>query len=129
MSEIDRGKNGFEISERTIKKSNRLKIQSDEDIVLFGIGKSFNQNFKKIVASNTVRYACDNKQDKWGKEVAPGIVCISPSELVKMKNCIVIITTLDASITAQIINQLMDLGINRFDHISNWLLYEKEDKE
>ena len=47
----------------------------------------------------------------------------------KMKNCIVIITTLDASITAQIINQLMDLGINRFDHISNWLLYEKEDKE
>jgi len=110
--------------DKKIKVSERLKNTENDEIVLFGTGKFFYQNLKDVMAKKRIKFACDNNPSKWGTEVAPGIICISPDELKTMKYGLVVIMTLRATDTMKIANQLLDMGIERFEHVSNWLQYE-----
>ena len=76
-----------------------------------------------------MKYVCDNNKEKWGYEVEPGIICISPEEILKLNNPFVIIMIESVQGGFQIASQLLDMGISQFDVYSNWLTYLDEFKE
>ena len=77
-------------------------------------------NKYKINKITNVKYVCDNDSSKWGNEIIDGMVCISPEELEKMDNVIVIILVYSKSIVTQIANQLEKMNVC-FDYMDNWL--------
>lgn len=91
--------------------------------VLWGTGACFEKNLSKVEEKNKIEFACDNNSDKWGKEVVKGIKIISPEELKEIPNVFVIIMLENIGTTMQVANQLIDLGIYRFDSVYNWLKY------
>lgn len=99
------------------------KFRGKKNVVLFGAGKNLLNNLCYLKIDSFNYLVCDNDENKWGKEVAPEMNCISTDELYKMDDPIVIVTTMSPSITMQIVNQLKDNEITCVDHISNWVNY------
>lgn len=129
MNTLDGNKTG---NERLIKSDLPKRIIDTEpigEVVLWGTGGCFKKNISKIKQIINVKYVCDNNKEKWGYEVEPGIICISPEEILKLNSPFVIIMIESAQIGFQIANQLLDMGISQFDIYSNWLTYLDEFKE
>lgn len=101
-----------------------------KEIVLWGTGYSFEKNLYRVESYCKVRYVCDNNAEKWGKEVVPGIMCISPDALSEMEDIFVVIMMDFLKPAFQVAGQLLDMGIDQFDLVYNWLEYadEKEDR-
>lgn len=93
------------------------------EIVLWGAGKGFYRNYAKVEEICDVDMICDNNPEKWGKEILPGITCISPDELIKIPNVFVVIMLQDIKYAFRVANQLLDMGIDKFDILDNWLEY------
>ncbi len=93
------------------------------EIVLWGAGKGFYRNYAKVEEICDVDMICDNNPEKWGKEILPGITCISPDELIKIPNVFVVIMLQDIKYAFRVANQLLDMGIDKFDIVDNWLEY------
>lgn len=93
------------------------------EIVGFGAGNCFLRNIKKIKKIYNLRWICDNDPDKWGKEVAAGVKCISPATLKEMPDVLVIIMVDSITLSFDIANELLELGITKFDHFENWMKY------
>jgi 2-succinyl-5-enolpyruvyl-6-hydroxy-3-cyclohexene-1-carboxylate synthase len=121
-----------EIDHNTDKKvsepSRMLQIKDKKKVVLWGTGYNFSKNLSEVEQHCNIQYVCDNNSVKWGKEIVSGIKCISPNELEKMENIFVVIMMEDARIAFQIANQLLDMGINSFDLVYNWLLYVNDER-
>lgn len=124
ISEINGTKESV-INIKKIQPSLRFVDVEDKEIVIFGTGACFRDHLGYVMDKTNIKYACDNNPDKWGKEVAPGIKCISPDELLDLKNPFVLISLVRAEDAMQVTNQLIDMGIECFDHILNWLRYEE----
>lgn len=86
-------------------------------VVLFGAGKFFDENRKRLRDGFGVEYVVDNDPLKWGKVFENGIRCISPEELCKMENVFVIITTFLKADTLKIEKQLRNMGIMHYDSL------------
>lgn len=121
-----RGLNGsgrkVETSGNAIYGSNRLQ-EKDWQFVLWGTGRCFQKHLSALESKCKISYVCDNNSGKWNKEVREGILCINPEKLKEMENVFVIITVEDVSMTMQIANQLLDLGIDKFDTVFNFIKY------
>lgn len=129
MNTLDGNKTG---NERLIKTDIPKRIIDSEpidEVVLWGTGGCFKKNISKIKQIINVKYVCDNNKEKWGYEVEPGIICISPEEILKLNNPFVIIMIESVQGGFQIASQLLDMGISQFDVYSNWLTYLDEFKE
>lgn len=124
ISELN-GKQPEKMMNKGIKLSTRLEKQKNCEYVVFGTGTYFKSHISKICQIQCINYACDNNPDKWGMEVAPGIKCISPNELTELSNPFVLISVADATSSLLIANQLIDMGIDKFEHIVNWINYEE----
>lgn len=90
-------------------------------VVGFGAGKCFHDNIGKIRQVYDLRIVCDNDPIKWGCEAENGITCISPLKLKEIEGAFVVIMVEDTGTAFEIAEQLIDMGILRFTHISNWL--------
>lgn len=109
---------------KTVDKPLRIAQQKDKKkVVLWGTGYHFSENLSKVEEHCAISYVCDNNQQKWGKEIVPGIKCISPDELAQMENIFVVLMIEKTNIAFQIANQLLDIGIDSFDVVDNWLQY------
>ncbi len=104
----------------------RNENYSRTNIVAFGAGPYFMSRLDDVCGKAEVKYVCDNDSSKWGSEIAPGIVCISPMELKEMQDVFVIVTCADPAVAMQISFQLMEMGIEQFDHVNNWVRYMSE---
>lgn len=102
------------------------KLQDDMQVVLWGAGNNFIKKLPEIEQITKVHNVCDNNKKLWGKEIMPGIKCISPEELKSMKNVFVVITIEDARIAFSVANQLLEFGIDKFDLVDNWLIYAEK---
>lgn len=105
-----------------IKK--KLYMQNYDDncqIVCFGVGNCFENNIEKILCIYDLKYVCDNDPAKWGKKFENGIVCISPDDLIKLDNILVIILIYSKSVAITIANQLEEIGITKYDFVDNFL--------
>lgn len=72
--------------------NNLNRIEQAENVCVFGLGTYFKEAF---VSQNTkelyhVNLLCDNNKEKWG-QIIEGLPCVSPEELKKYPNLIVII--------------------------------------
>lgn len=118
------GKADEQMDTRTIVRPARI-CQGDakKSVVLWGTGGCFSRNLSQVEQYCDVKYACDNNASKWGKEIVSGIKCISPAELSRMKDVFVVIMLEDAKQAFQVANQLLDMNIDSFDLVYNWLQY------
>ena len=98
-------------------------VKKKETAICFGAGDCFKKNIRILRDKYDIRFVVDNNIDKNGKEIEDGIVCSYPDILSKYQNTLVIITVLNASILTDIINQLLNLGCSRFEHVNNIVDY------
>ena len=97
--------------------------------MVWGTGGCFAQNLSLVEERCEVRYACDNNSSKWDKEIVSGVTCISPESLKSMgeiKDIFVIMMLENSNIMMRIANQLLDMGIDNFDSVYNWLKYNND---
>lgn len=94
---------------------------SNGNVVAFGSGDCFQRNIEKITRVYEIKYVCDNDPEKWGRTFKCNVKCISPKQLSELQNTAVIIMVDDVSTSFDIARQLLDMGITRFTHITNWL--------
>lgn len=91
-------------------------------------GQCLNDNLDRIRNFATVRYVADNNSSKWGKKIIGGLTCISPEELMKIRNAYVLIAIENPKTAFTIASQLLDMKMMNFDYIYNWFDYaDKED--
>lgn len=106
-----------------ISMPERFKMGKNLEIILWGAGKLFHQYISVLSETFSVSCVVDSNADKWGKELKYGFFCQSPDILKNKKNSMVLIMIRDAGAAFQVANRLLDMGITRFDHISNWIRY------
>lgn len=105
----------------------RLAEKEIKEIVVWGTGDCFRKHISDVRYAYPVRCAVDSDEGKWGKEIAPGIVCVSPETLKEKDDILVLVMVENAGAAFQIANRLMDMGITDFDHIHNWRCYADYD--
>lgn len=97
------------------------------DVVVWGTGGCFIRNYERIIKFYNLKWACDSNPEKWGKELTEGVTCISPNELKKMTDSVIVIIMVDSiTLSFDIANKLLRLGISRFDHFENWIKYVEQ---
>lgn len=97
------------------------KSVQETQLVPWGAGDCFIRNYDRIQRLYPFRYVCDSKASKWGTYPVEGVLCISPEQLKKLGDIFVLITVDHPGVSLQIVNRLMDMKIQRMDHIWNWL--------
>lgn len=93
--------------------------RNDMEIIGWGAGDCFCRNIEHINSIYKLKYVCDNNPEKWGKTF-DGVKCISPKTLSAMSDIAVIIMVDNPGVTIEIADELLELGIDKFDHVSNW---------
>lgn len=110
----------------TVHQGLRFEGQSAQEVqlVLWGAGDCFARNYDRIHRLYPIRYVCDSNAAKWGTYPVDGVLCISPERLKEMGDVFVLITVDDSGVSMQIVNRLLDMGIQKMDHIVNWLKFD-----
>lgn len=106
-----------------VYKPERFAKKEIKEVVVWGTGDCFRQCISAVTDICPVTMAVDRNREKWGKEVAPGITCISPKELQGKKDVLVLIMIDNATAVMSVANELLDMGVELFDHVRNWVLY------
>lgn len=86
----------------------------DETIVVWGIGKTFDENIMILLKKIKVNCLCDSN-DKLVGESKIDIPVISHNDLKRIENAYVIIMVDNISYVVQIIKKLQELGIKKYD--------------
>lgn len=108
-------------SQRTLNVKRSSERTKDMVVIGWGAGQCFRDNLGLIKKYSDIKYVCDSNSKLWGTQVADGIICISPAELMKFDNPFVLVMVDNAMVTMQIINSLLDMGIVNFEHVRNWI--------
>lgn len=116
---FQRKKQNYEAAKKDQLNENQIKIiqyfEKADTICVFGLGKLFwniffNHKWNEVLGHN---FYCDNDPKLWGKEI-DGIKCISPDELQKVSNPLVITCIKnDKSLR----DQLLKMGIGNIINI------------
>ncbi|WP_024866221.1 Coenzyme F420 hydrogenase/dehydrogenase, beta subunit C-terminal domain [Butyrivibrio sp. FCS014] len=101
--------------------SERSKWNSDMNTILWGTGKCFHELAPIVIENTSVKLVVDSNPEKWGRLTEIGIPCDSPECISKLNNVFVIIMIENASTVCQVIQGLLDLNVNNFDQVKNWL--------
>ena len=99
--------------------SNNLE-EKDVVIACFGAGNHFKETYGWIRKYHMIQFLTDNNFDLWGSEIC-GVSCVPPKDLCSIENLLVIITTISPGVSVNIMNQLLEMGITRIEHIDNWI--------
>lgn len=93
----------------------------ETQLVLWGAGNCFSRNYNRIHRLYPIQYVCDGNPLKWGTHPKEGVLCISSEQLKTLGDVFVLITVDHPGVSLQIANMLLDMGIQKMDHIENWL--------
>lgn len=105
----------------------RFRNKKFEKLVVWGSGNYFESNVNIVECYFDIEYCVDNNSDKWGEFISQNIRCLAPSNLLTESGVFVLIMIQNAEVIAQIIHQLLDMGITDFDIFDNWKKYRKID--
>lgn len=107
---------------------NPLQEDVKYQLILWGTG-TFYQRYVSLVQYITdVSYVCDNNASNWGKAMYGGVKCISPEQLMKLQNVFVVLMVGDEEMRKEIEQQLISMGIEKFDYVLNWFKYATEER-
>lgn len=110
------------------KKRYKRNLSDNKKLVVWGTGNCYKRQILKVKEIAQPYYAVDSDPLKWNREVGYGTNCISPQELLEIKDYFVVIMVDDPKIAFQIAGDLCGLGIYDFDWIYNWFEYASEVK-
>ena len=105
------------------RNSYYMKNTDCKEIVCWGAGASFRRNIVMIKKAYDLKFVCDNDSTKWNTYVYKDVKCISPDELKSMRDVFVVVAVDSVATNYKIVRQLLDMGIMKFEHVSNWLEY------
>ncbi|MGN0385617.1 MAG: polysaccharide pyruvyl transferase family protein [Lachnospiraceae bacterium] len=111
----------FQKNTKLRKKNNRKKSDKKMVVIGWGAGNCFRNHLDSITKYSEMKYVCDSNPNLWGTRLTKEIVCISPSELLKFDNVMILIMVENAGAAVTIANTLLDMGISNFEHIGNWI--------
>ena len=110
-------KHKFEQNEITDKNYQKIMgyFDNSENVCVFGLGKLFWENFFSHRWNEVLGQTCfcDNSEELWGKTIG-GIKCISPKELAKLDNPVIVTYVAD---DREIRQQLESMGITSIVNI------------
>ncbi len=95
------------------------------NIVGWGTGVCFRRNIGQIKEFSNMKYVVDSDPQKWGRSFE-GVTCISPKELEKMQDVLVIIMVDSTTVAFEIVKSIMQLGISQFEYVVNYLEFIKQ---
>lgn len=126
LKEIYKGRHELYLAKKEAQKNMVHVKEGDKksmEMIGWGTGGSFRRNIDKVKEYSDIRYVVDSRPDKWGKQFADTLTCISPEQLKEMKNVTVLIMV-DSTVSAfQIVEQLMGMGIYSFEYVDNYLKF------
>lgn len=107
----------------TVQQGLHFEGQSVQEtqLVPWGAGDCFARNYDRLRRLYSIQYVCDSNEEKWGTYPVDGVLCISPEQLKALGDVFVLITVDKPDISLQIVNRLLDLGIDNVDHVRNWV--------
>ena len=125
MSELMKKRNDLYVSMKLGKEYslNSSMESKNIEIVGWGSGMCFYKNYSLIKDFYDLKYVCDNDSAKWGKTLIDNVKCISPETLKNMEDVIVIIMVEDTVTAFEMVQDVVKLGITKFDYIYTWLDY------
>jgi len=85
-------------------------IPKDKNIIPWGAGNIFKTFAPELIRRCGVRVVCDSNADFWGKEIYPGITCISPKEAIKSDSTAIVICVESKMIQHEICEFLNSVG-------------------
>lgn len=103
------------------KEKHGFSDKDKPEIICFGISNELKSHIKKLKKNYDIKYVCDNAQERWGETLAEGVKCISPQDLAKMGNIIVIISVYSKNNVKQISEQLNNMHLE-YDNMDKLLL-------
>lgn len=103
-----------------IKRKMHLKQIDGSELICFGVGNCLDNSIEKIKRVSSLSYVCDNDSEKWGKEYF-GVKCISPDELKRISDAVVVISIYSKSVSDVITEQLKGMGIKNIFLIEDYL--------
>lgn len=109
--------------QKGIKRKDIIKKKCGENkmVIGWGAGGCFRNNLDNIIKYSEIKYICDSNPNLWGTRLTRDITCISPSELLKFDNPMILIMVENAGMAITITNTLLDMGITNFEHVNNWI--------
>lgn len=118
--------NSFEIIDEN-NLPQRFKNKKFKKIIVWGSGSCFERNVNIVECYYNIECCVDNNPNKWGKFITQNIRCINPKDLLNEPDTFVLIMIQNSEVIAQVIHQLLDMGITTFDIFDNWINYRKID--
>lgn len=112
-----------------ISMPKRFKNVKFDEFILWGTGNCFRKYGPLILERYFVSCVLDNNEKNWGKELGHGVVCMSPEVLKNKRNFFVLIMIEDTGAAFQVVNNLLDMEITKFDYVHNWLRYVEEEEK
>lgn len=92
-------------------------------IIVYGAGDYFIKNYHRFRGACEIDMLCDSNSEKWDKVIVDNLVCVRPERILELKNARVIIAVEQAGMSFEILQNLMNMGINSIDHIDNFIKY------
>lgn len=123
--ELRRIKSDLFIQKHCNREIIKKQVEEYRDMIVvgWGAGNCFRNNIAKVCEYYNMKYVCDSNPDFWGQRLEGDVICISPAELLKLENVLVIIMVENAAVAISISNELLNMGISNYDHIYNWMKY------
>lgn len=113
-----------DIDDMAPRRAENYKLKNGyKSIVFYGAGDYLNRNYEILKKVGVIEYISDSNPSKWGKEIFEGIVCISPEEIKRLEDYIVIIAVEQVTMAFEIAGYLRKKGITEVDHIDNLKRY------
>lgn len=96
-------------------------------MIAWGTGKCFQENFGRVNSIYELSYVCDNNSSYWGQMYGT-ITCVSPIDIIDMKDVFVVIMVRSDKVIREIENQLLEMGITEFEQVDEWLMGMEKSK-
>ena len=85
--------------------------EDNVEVIGFGAGNAFKKNIPKVSKICKITRVIDNNSTKWGQPIYDDTICISPKEIDKKSNSIIVIFMYSMTATKQIEQQMKNMGL------------------
>lgn len=110
------------LKKREMQRELFNKSLNKKSVVIFGAGICGKNLYYQLSNYTKVKFFCDNDVKKCGEEIIDGIKCISVSELSKLEESVIFISS--ARYSKDIYMQLKSMGIKNLIIGHNWIFNE-----
>lgn len=120
--------NGFDVKRNFWEKhlQNFIEAGSQKECLVWGLGKCFCDNIDRLKAMYNIKFAFDNNELNWNKQIYADIRCLSLEQLMEKKDSVrVLILIENEDVCYEIGTQLEQFNINAFCSYKYWMEFTR----